>query len=142
MTVNQTETEATPEVALRQVSTEPDRVKRFWSIAWVVENKGAHTLEIFAVRLPHGQFKSEEHRFEPALKLAAGQSDEFKTLVRCDEPAGLVTENAFVIFSVIWSEQAWRIFVRIRVVVNSEGEPVTVTESVTTQMAGFSGVTA
>lgn len=92
------------------------------------------------VRLPHGQFKSDDHRFEPPLDLAAGASSRFHVCVSCDEPAGLVTENAFVIFAARWSGEEWRIFVRIRVIVNAEGKPETATELVTTQKVGFSGV--
>ena len=109
-------------------------------MGWRVENKGAYPLQIRAVRLPHGQFKAGEHRFEPALDLAPGESDQFQLAVRCEEPPGPVTENAFVIFSVIWFGEAWRIFVRIRVVINVQGKPETATELITTQKVGFSGV--
>ncbi len=77
-------------------------------------------LTIVSVRMPHGQFKSAEQCFAPALELAAGASTQFTILVHCDEPAGLVTENAFVIFHCQWRGEAWRIFVRIRVIVNSQ----------------------
>lgn len=90
------------------------------------------------MRLPHGQFKSDEYRFKPPLKLASGARGQFDTQVRCVEPVGLVTENAFAIFSVIWAEEAWRIFVRLRVVVKSDGKPATATEWTTTQKVGFS----
>lgn len=141
MPVTPVAAEAAPEVALRQVRAAREDPQAGWSIAWVIENKGVNNLEILAARLPHGQFKSEEHRFEPALELAPGQSGEFQTSVDCDEPAGLVTENAFVIFSVIWSGEAWRIFVRVRVVVDPDGRPETATEWITTQKVGFSGLT-
>jgi hypothetical protein len=49
-----------------------------------------------------------------------------------------VTENAFIIFQVIWSGEACRIFVRIRVLVNGRGEPETRVELITTQKVGFS----
>jgi hypothetical protein len=138
MPVGEVSGEASPEIALRQVTTERDGVRACWSIAWVVENKSANMLQIVAVRLPHGQFKSDEHRFEPALHLAAGASSQFQLCVSCSEPAGLVTENGFVIFTVRWSGEEWRIFVRIRVAVNSEGKPETATELITSQKIGFS----
>jgi hypothetical protein len=90
------------------------------------------------VRLPHGQFKSGEQPFEPAIELEQDEEREFQTLVRCDEAPGPVTENAFVIFYVMWLEEPWRIFVRIRVIVDPEGKPHATTELVTTQKAGFS----
>ena len=111
-----------------------------WSIGWRITNKGDGPLSILALRLPHGLFRSAEETFEPALDLAPGQSGEFQTSVHCDESAGPVTENAFVIFSVIWLGEAWRIFVRLRVVVNAEGRPVTATEAITSHKVGFSGL--
>jgi hypothetical protein len=95
---------------------------------------------MISARLPHGQFKSAEQYFAPLLELAAGASKQFTILVHCDEPAGLVTENAFVIFHCQWHGEAWRIFVRIRVTVTADGEPQTATELITTQKVGFSGI--
>ncbi len=113
-----------------------------WVIAWKVKNIAAGGIRILAVRLPHGQFKSAELKFEPAVDLAPGEEREFAILVRCDEASGLVTENAFVIFYAVWFNQPWRIFVRIRVVVDSNRVPGAAVELITTQHAGFSGVHA
>jgi len=140
MAVRHTAAEAAPAIALRQVAAERDSATGHWSIAWVIENKNLKRIEILAVRLPHGKFKSEEHRFAPALQLEPGASSRFQLCVSCDEPAGLVTENAFVIFSVIRSGEALRVFVRLRVVVNPGGKLETATELITTQKVGFSGV--
>jgi hypothetical protein len=129
-----------PNVSLRQCSAARDGAMGFWNVRWQVENLGAETLKIISARLPHGQFKSDEQRFAPPLELAAGGSVEFQSHVHCDEPAGLVTENAFVIFHCQWSGEAWRIFVRIRANVNVDGEPQTATELITTQKVGFSGI--
>ncbi len=130
-----------PQIALRQFSVVRYGSTDCWSIGWNITNKGAGPLIVVTVRLPHSQFKSNEHRFEPTLELALGQSTQFEVCVTCNEPAGLVTENAFVIFSVIWACEAWRIFARIRVTVNAYGKPETETEMITTQRTGFSGVT-
>ncbi len=111
-----------------------------WNVRWQVENLGANILRIISARLPHGQFKSAEQSFTPVLDLAAGGSAEFPSHVDCDESAGLVTENAFVIFHCQWYGEAWRIFVRIRVIVKADGEPQTATELITTQKVGFSGI--
>jgi hypothetical protein len=105
-----------------------------------VENRGAKRLQILAARLPHGQFKSEELLFAPPLELLPGQGDTFQVSVRCDGPTGPVTENAFVIFQAIWLRESWRIFARIRVVIDPDGRPTATTESITTQKIGFSGV--
>ena len=129
-----------PEIDLQQLSVSRNGVSGCWSIAWRITNKGAGPLSLFAARLPHGQFKAEEQIFHPAIKLAPAQSGEFQSVVQCEQAPGLVTENAFVIFQVIWSGEPWRIFVRVRVVVNSNGEPNTKVELITTQQVGFSGV--
>ena len=98
------------------------------------------SIRLSAVRLPHGQFKSDELRFAPALNLAPGEQTQFQIAVGCKEPPGLVTENAFLIFQVIWREEAWRLFVRISVVVDEKGRPAAKVESLTTQKVGFSGI--
>ena len=130
-----------PDIALRQVSIARHRSIGCWSFSWNVTNTGADPLIIVSARLPHSQFKSKECRFEPPLRLHTGQSGQFEVCVTCNEPAGLVTENAFVIFSAIWAGEAWRIFARISITVNAAGTPETETEMITTQKTGFSGVT-
>jgi hypothetical protein len=129
-----------PAISLRQGATHRAEVHGQWLISWEVLNHAAEPITIAAVRLPHGQFKSAEQDFTPALNLAPGETERFQTSVRCEEPPGLVTENAFVIFTVDWLATAWRIFVRIRVVVNPEGAPETTTELISTQEVGFSGI--
>ncbi len=129
-----------PAISLRQESTKYDNGLGKWQIGWEVKNQDAQPLTITAARLPHSQFKSEEQSFTPALDLAAGKTARFQTAVVCDEPPGLVTENAFVIFSAIRLGVPWRIFVRIRVTMSPERAPETTTELITTQEAGFSGI--
>jgi hypothetical protein len=125
-----------PEIELQQLSAERNGQRGCWRIGWRLKNLGARRLRIQSVRLPHGQFKSEEIRFEPAIDLKPDEEAPFQTLVRCDEPTGDVTENAFVILYVIWLNEPWRVFVRIRVVVSFDGKPQARTESVTTQKVG------
>ncbi len=125
-----------PHIQLRQIAAE--RNGDHWAIAWAVKNSGSHPLRIVTVRQPHGQFKAGEMSFDPAYDLKPGQETQFENSVRCDEPPGLITENAFVIFRVIWSGEPWRIFARVRVVIDPDGKPQAVTESITTQKVGFS----
>lgn len=134
--------EGAPQIELRQTFANPAGARGYWSVGWSVQNQGADSLRLLSVRLPHGQFRAEEHRFEPMLDLAPGQKTEFTISVRCDEPPGLVTENAFLIFQVVWLDKPWRIFVRIRVNVAEDGRPTSSVESITTQKVGFSGVTS
>jgi hypothetical protein len=129
-----------PKLALRQLTLARDAATNAWNIRWQVDNLGRHALEIVSLQLPHGQFKSDEQHFAPPLELARGESQQFQILVHCQEPAGLVTENAFVILYCHWRGEAWRIFARLRVTVNARGEPETATELVTTQKVGFSGI--
>jgi hypothetical protein len=131
-----------PAIALRQVYAHRHPTTDDWSIGWTVENKKAQSRKISSVRLPHGQFKAQEREYELALNLTGGASAEFETLVHCKEPPGLVTENAFVIFYVSWSNASWRIFVRVRVQVDAQLVPQAVVESITTQRVGFSESTA
>ncbi|HVO91627.1 MAG TPA: hypothetical protein VMT22_02250 [Terriglobales bacterium] len=134
------ETKNAPAILLAQVSAAKNDEVGCWRIGWQVKNQAPQPLTMGAVRLPHGQFKAEELRFSPALRLGPGEVAGFQIAVRCQEPPGLVTENAFVIFSVVWLGEDWRIFVRMRVVINAEGAPETATELITTQKVGFSGV--
>jgi hypothetical protein len=129
-----------PEITLQQISVERFDKPEYWKVAWQIKNVAPHPVKLLAVRLPHGQFKSEEFQFEPAIDLPAQQEAKFQVFVRCDEPAGLVTENAFVIFHINWRGAPWRILVRVRVIVNEKGEPSATTELITTQKVGFTGV--
>ena len=131
-----------PEITLEQISVARIDKPGYWTVDWEIKNVAPLPVKLVAVRLPHGQFKSEELRFEPAIDLPAQQEIRFQIPVRCAEPAGLVTENAFVILHIDWRGAPWRIFVRVRVVVNEKGEPSATTELITTQEVGFSGVNA
>ncbi|MGH7795642.1 MAG: hypothetical protein ACREQ2_12225 [Candidatus Binatia bacterium] len=129
-----------PSIELRQVSLRRHTLVGSWSIGWMLKNTGAQSFKITSVRLPHGQFKSTQQQFKPSVELPPGGVAEFQTRVHCDEPPGLVTENAFLILNVNRLDEEWRIFARVRVVVNPQGEPESATELVTTQKVGFSGV--
>jgi hypothetical protein len=74
----------------------------------------------------------------PAPKLLPGESARLALAVACREPAGTVVENAFLILRVLWGEQPWRIFARLRVVFDQHEVPENSTEMVTTQPVGFS----
>ena len=127
-----------PQIEIRQLSAERKGHRDLWQIGWRLKNRGSRRLRIQAVLLPHGQFKCDEIAFAPAIDLKAHEETQFQTPVRCDEPAGGVIDNAFVIFYVIWLSKPWRVFARVRVVVTFDGKPQATTELITTQRAGFS----
>ena len=140
MTGQPAESAGEPVVELRQIAVEAAGDSGDWETRFLVANLGAETLVLIAARLPHGQFRAAELRFDPPSSLAPGEVMSFAARVHCQEPPGVVTENAFVIFLVQWRGERWRIFVRIRVTVDASGTPHAVTESITTQKVGFSGV--
>ena len=127
-----------PVISVEQMLISASGTTDVWAVEWTIANKGARAIAILSARLPHGQFKSAEQRFDPPLEIGAGGQVAFRALVHCHEPPGLVTENAFIIFQTVWCKEKWRIFVRIRVVVNENGEPQTAVELITTQKIGFS----
>ena len=125
-------------ILLRQVSLNQGSGKGLWRIEWHVENPGRHSVQLKGVRFPHGQFKSNEQCFDPAINLGHGEHADVESSVACDAEPGAIVENAFSIFNVVWRNQPWRIFVRLRVTINSDGTPTAITESITTQRVGFS----
>jgi hypothetical protein len=109
-----------------------------WLCTWRIQNLGQEPLELLAAGLPHSRFRSEEQELSPAPKLLPGESARLALAVACCEPAGTVVENAFLILRVLWREQPWRIFARLRVVFDQHNMPENSTEVVTTQPVGFS----
>ena len=97
-------------------------------------------MEFVAAWCPHGKFRSDEKTFDPPIPVNAGENTTIEMAVFCDEPAGAIIENGFLILTVEWLNQRWRIFVRLRVIIDENGRPETVTELISTQPVGFSGV--
>ena len=129
-----------PQVELTQIKAERDRIGAQWQIVWALKNGSRHPLRVTTVRFPHRQFKSIERIFQPPIDLNEDAEVEFSERIQCEEQPGLVTENAFAIFYVTWLGDQWRLFVRLKVVVNLDGIPQATTEMITAQKAGFSGV--
>jgi hypothetical protein len=126
-----------PAIHLEQLSALHEPSSASWRVEWRVKNVGQHSIRLLSVRLPHGQFKSEELGFEPALDLPPEGEGVFYNIVHCAEPPGEVTENAFVIFRAAWLDGSWRIFVRISVTMLRDRNLRTAMQSVTTQRVGF-----
>ena len=138
MSPDDTALDSEPKISLRQISASSEAKKGAWQIAWRVENLSQHSLRLDAARFPHGQFKAGEQQFEPPLSLGNKESAVFESTIKCEEPPGAIVENAFVIFTSVWKESRWRIFVRLRVSINDDGQPQAISELVTTQQVGFS----
>jgi hypothetical protein len=129
-----------PRVAVEELRRSRGVESGRWLFEWRIQNLTEQAINVLAARCPHGQFRSEERFFDPSLHVAAGRNATIEMPVLCDEPAGTVIENGFLILLVEWLNNRWRIFVRLRVTINQQGEPETATELITTQRAGFSGV--
>ena len=129
-----------PEIVLRQIGAYRAGRSGWCHIRWELQNKTSRAVELIAARLPHGKFKAPEMRFEPALELAPGRRRDLEMEVFCREVPGAVIENAFVILEARYLRQYWRIFARLRVVLDRQAVPQSASESITTQKIGFSGV--
>ena len=129
-----------PKISAEQVRRNREVGRDRWLFHWRIQNLTEQPMKFLAGRCPHGQFRSAERFFDPPLHAAAGKNATIEMSVLCDEPAGTVIENGFLILLVEWLNNRWRIFVRLRVTINQQGEPETATELITTQRAGFSGV--
>ena len=109
-----------------------------WLCTWRIHNHSQDPLQLLAAALPHSRFRGEEQELSPTPRLLAGESTRLALAVACSEAAGTVVENAFLILRVLWREQPWRIFARLRVVCNQDRVPENSTEVITTQPVGFS----
>jgi hypothetical protein len=58
--------------------------------------------------------------------------------VQCQEQAGTVVENSFVILNAEWNGAEWQVFVRITVRFDADGAPGPETALMTAQQTGFS----
>ena len=129
-----------PQITVEQIN----RIKRprtgHWVFQWRIENRTDHSLRLWSVRAPHGKFKADERELKPGLEIGSGKNSSIELIVVCDEPAGAIVENAFLILLVEWLQAKWRLFVRFRVTIDQQGGPETATELITTQRVGFSGV--
>src|SRR5207249_11196455 len=111
-----------------------------WVFWWRHPKPPEEPVKFSGAQLSAGKFRSDERIFDPPLHATAGNNATIEMSVLCDEPAGTIVENAFLILLVEWLEASWRLFVRFRVTINQQGEPETATELITTQRVGFSRV--
>ena len=124
------------EQAARRAGPASDR----WLVAWHVQNLGQQPLRLLAARLPHSRFRCEERELAPMPQLLSGERTRLECVVACSGLPSTVVENAFLILRVLWLEEPWRVFARLRVVFDEQGGPQTTTEVVTVQRVGFSNL--
>jgi hypothetical protein len=129
-----------PKIAVQELRRNREIVADRWLFGWRIQNLTRQPAKFLTARCPHGKFRSDERIFDPLLYVAGGKNATIEMSVLCNEPAGTIVENAFLILLVEWLETSWRLFVRFRVKINEKGEPETATELITTQRVGFSGV--
>ena len=127
-----------PQISFRQGSPARAAGLGLWRMMWHIENMGRRPLTLSGARFPHGRFKAAEQRFEPPIDLGPDERNEIETLIGCQEPPGAVVENAFVILTAIRLGTLWRIFGRLRITIDSHGQPAALTELITVQRMGFS----
>ena len=132
--------DAGPRVVVEELHRSKEAERGRWLFAWRIQNLTEEPITFLAARCPHGQFRSEEQCFDPPHHAAAGRNVTIEMSVICEEPAGTAVENGFLILTTEWREDKWRIFVRLRVMVDEEGIPGTAAALITTQRVGFSGI--
>ncbi len=129
-----------PKIEVEQVERGASEKLGRWLFKWRLRNVTETPMRLFSVRVPHGKFKAGEREFGPAVKIPAQDQFILDLVVACEEPPNTILENAFLILLVNWQENQWRFFVRLRIRVDQQGAPETITESITVQQVGFSGV--
>jgi hypothetical protein len=127
-----------PRVHVEQASRHAEPASGRWRVAWHIQNLGQQPLQLLAARLPHSRFRSEERALTPTLELSPGERAQLEFPIACSELSGTVVENAFLILRVLWLDEPWRVFARLRVVFDEQSGPQTTTEIVTVQRVGFS----
>jgi hypothetical protein len=129
-----------PHVELKQIDAARDKIAGQCRIVWALRNFAQQPLRVNSVRFPHQLFRSDERVFHPPIDLNEGTEIVFEQIIQCDERPGLITENAFAIFYATWFGASWRIFVRLKVIIEADGDPRATTELITAQKAEFSGL--
>jgi len=134
----QKQTAVEPQMHIEQASRSRGAEPNRWLVAWHIRNLGQRPLQILSGRLPHSRFRCEEREFGPIPKLLPNESAQLVFSVACSELPGTIMENAFIILRVLWLEEHWWAFVRLRVTFDELSGPLSITEVITTHKIGFS----
>jgi hypothetical protein len=109
-----------------------------WATRWRVQNRGPHPVRLHEAWLPHGRWRGERQDVSALGELAAGETRELAAEAWTDGAPGEEIENAFVILRVESGGETWRVFARLRIVVDAAGRPRARTESITVARHGDS----
>ena len=109
-----------------------------WATRWRAQNQGHQPVRLQEAWLPHGRWRSARQDVSALGVLAAGETLELATATWTDGAAGEEIENAFVILRVESGGAPWRVFARLRIVVDAAGRPRARTESITVSRHGDS----
>ena len=126
-----------PQLLVETCPAQAGAARGQWLVEWVVRNLGREPLRLLAARAPHGKFRSDELDLASMPDLSPDEGTRLQLLVSCDEPDGAVIENAFLILRLLWRDQPWRVFARMRVAIGKDGSPECIIEVVTTHRIGF-----
>jgi hypothetical protein len=135
--LEQAEDSEAPSITVEQIARRRAAEAGQWVVGWRIRNVGGDPLTIEAAWLPHGQFRGERTDLQTPVTLGWEQATELGLPVRWDEPVDSVVENAFLILTVRWHDEPWRILTRITVHRDAEGAPDARTQNMTVQKIGF-----
>ncbi len=127
-----------PEVVLEAVSRRPGSGPGQWVFGWDVRNVGQVPLTLVQAWQPHGQFRGPRTELHSRPEVFPGATARVDLSVACAEPPGAVVENAFLILTLEWRRETWRILARLRITVDAAGVPDPTTEDISVQRIGFS----
>ena len=139
--MTQRQNEPSPRLLIELASCRAGAAQGQRLAAWRLHNLGQELVVLLSAWLPHDKFANPHQEIDPPVRLAPGGSTLLELPVACNELSGSVVENAFVILRLLWREQPWRAFVRLRVTVDNARTPQYSCESVTVHPVGFSGQT-
>ena len=127
-----------PEVKVEQGTLVAGSSAHLWVVGWNIHNLGDQPLQILTAQCPHGRFRGDKIELADFPELMPGKTAHLELPVTCNEPPGIVVENAFLLLQAKWRNQLWRILIRLTVTFDEQGAPKGKTEVITTQPVGFS----
>jgi hypothetical protein len=127
-----TAVEPTVRIELSSCGRCPNSSVGCWRLAWLVHNSGNAPLRLEDAWIPHGRFRGDGH-VALGVDVAPGAATRLELSVSSAEPPGSIVENAFLILRVRVADQAWRVFVRMRVEFDPSATALPSIETVTAQ---------